>query len=248
MSLLGLSASAVAGARAGNKRSADAAADEHQAAHASAVKLNLQQLAASVAACKATADQTSKEQHITDAVAAVQEGLRATQEQLARVLQQQQQRQQQATADAEVSGLQQGQVVTAWRLVVQHRCWYEFACHLLVQSSMAAAQQQQQQQRRRQQRQQAHMENMGGSSSSNMQLAGRAAAFIAWVQQPADTARRQQLQGRLLSPITTASRATADGAQTTSSSSSSSSFGSASTLTLICVAPSLMALSSECLC
>ncbi|WIA19804.1 hypothetical protein OEZ85_005715 [Tetradesmus obliquus] len=74
MSLLGLSASAVAGARAGNKRSADAAADEHQAAHASAVKLNLQQLAASVAACKATADQTSKEQHITDAVAAVQVG------------------------------------------------------------------------------------------------------------------------------------------------------------------------------
>jgi hypothetical protein len=76
------------------------------------------------------------------------------------------------------------QVLSAWRLVVQHRCWYDFACHLLVRCSMAMRLQQQQQQPRKQE-----LGNSSSSSSSSTQLAGRAAAFVAWVQQPADASR-----------------------------------------------------------
>jgi hypothetical protein len=80
------------------------------------------------------------------------------------------------------------QLLSAWRLVVQHRCWYEFACHLLVQCTMALLLQQQEQQQEQQQDQQAYERRLDGSSS-NVQLAGHAAAFIAWVQQPVDAAR-----------------------------------------------------------
>jgi hypothetical protein len=75
------------------------------------------------------------------------------------------------------------QVLAAWRLVVQHRCWYEFACHLLVRCSLATLHQQQQQQ------QQQAVEARQNAGSSSVQLAGQAAAFVAWVQQPADAVR-----------------------------------------------------------
>lgn len=85
------------------------------------------------------------------------------------------------------------QVLSAWRLVIQHRCWYEFACYLLVQSSMTALQAQGKQQQTRQQQQQQlqgqKRATQAGSDGDAFEQACFAAAFIAWVQEPINAAR-----------------------------------------------------------
>lgn len=104
------------------------------------------------------------------------------------------------------------QVLLAWGLVMQHLCWYQFACSLLVSSSLQLLQAQAQppQDRQQQQHQQQQMDLAIGSAPELLQqllqspasqlqqqvqglpaaqLAAAAAAFIAWVHQPVATDR-----------------------------------------------------------
>lgn len=81
----------------------------------------------------------------------------------------------------------------AWGLVMQHRCWYQFACTLLVHSSLQQQQghwahgTQQLQQLLMLSAQDLEQQQAKGLPSSH--LAAAAAAFIAWVQQPVDCSR-----------------------------------------------------------
>lgn len=81
----------------------------------------------------------------------------------------------------------------AWGLVMQHRCWYQFACTLLVHSSLQQQQgdwahgTQQLQQLLMLSAQDLKQQQAKGLPSS--QLAAAAAAFIAWVHQPVDCSR-----------------------------------------------------------
>jgi hypothetical protein len=74
--------------------------------------------------------------------------------------------------------------LAAWALVVQHQCWHQFACYLLVHSSLASCTQRTQQQQQQQQLQTGSVVELSGT-----QAAAIAAGFIAWVQQPLDTTR-----------------------------------------------------------
>ena len=106
------------------------------------------------------------------------------------------------------------QVKCAWGLLMQHQCWYQYACFLLVQCSLQHLQQQQQQAQQQAQQQnaglQAQQQQVWSEAMPQVsqllqlpanelqqqlpqlavaQLAACAAALIAWVQQPMDTTR-----------------------------------------------------------
>jgi hypothetical protein len=93
------------------------------------------------------------------------------------------------------------QAMLAWGLTMQHHCWYQFACALLVRSSLHHVQQQQQQQQQQdlrsaiQQLQQdlqlplEQLQDRKSRCSQSPAAAAAAAAFIAWTHQPIDHSR-----------------------------------------------------------
>lgn len=97
------------------------------------------------------------------------------------------------------------QVLLAWELVMQHHCWYQFACALLVRSTLQHVQQHQQQQQLQRQQldwttaveqleqlltlSEAYNQQKTQALSSGPFAAAAAAAFIAWVHQPVDLQR-----------------------------------------------------------
>jgi len=106
------------------------------------------------------------------------------------------------------------QAPVAWGLLMQHYCWYQFACYLLVHSGLCHMQRQQEQQcvalaAQEEQQEQQKQEQVWLSVQQvqqllqmplealmqqvpllpDDQLATCAAAFIAWVQQPVDASR-----------------------------------------------------------
>lgn len=104
------------------------------------------------------------------------------------------------------------QAPVAWGLLMQHYCWYQFACYLLVHNSLCHMQRQQEQQHAAlaAQQEQQQQEQVWLSVQQLVQqllqmpleslvqqvpllpdvhLATCAAAFIAWVQQPVDASR-----------------------------------------------------------
>jgi hypothetical protein len=98
------------------------------------------------------------------------------------------------------------QVLLAWGLVMQHHCWYQFACSLLVSSCLHHLQQEQDHHKHLQQRQQPQQDEGWSQAPKLLQqllqmpaqelqrqyeglptaqlAAAGAAAFIAWVHQP----------------------------------------------------------------
>lgn len=92
------------------------------------------------------------------------------------------------------------QVMLAWGLVMQHNCWCQFACALLVRSSLHHLQQQQQAQdylssatQQLQQLLQLPKQQLQGTLRLPCsQAAAAAAAFIAWIHQPIDHERWAQ--------------------------------------------------------
>jgi len=119
-----------------------------------------------------------------------------------------------------------GSLQAAWRLVMQHRCWYEYATWLLAHSSLvlrfnaagagsqpqeagaaAAATRKPQQTQQQQQQQQQQMPRPGGGRADALQDAAAAAAFVAWLAAPGCEDQQRVWVGQLLACATAAASA-----------------------------------------
>jgi hypothetical protein len=91
------------------------------------------------------------------------------------------------------------QVMLAWALTMQHHCWYQFACALLVRSSLHHTRHQQlkqqdlrsatQQLQQVLQLQTEQLQSRKLPCSQSAAAAAAAAAFIAWTHQPIEHSR-----------------------------------------------------------